>query len=79
MNDSPEVSLDLFELLQRPQIGGVRLARVDLRPGSPRHLADIDVAVPIDGVPNVLMPDKKPGNEMSTSIPSIRPEVYAAL
>jgi hypothetical protein len=41
-------SLDLFELLQGAQVGGVRLARVGLRPRSPRDLADIDVAVPVD-------------------------------
>src|SRR6266404_4466979 len=44
-------SLDLFEFLQRAQIGGVRLARIDLRPSGPRNLADIDVAVPVDREP----------------------------
>src|SRR5882762_9772406 len=44
-------SLDLFEFLQRAQIGGVRLARIDLRPGGPRNLADIDVPVPVDREP----------------------------
>src|SRR5271163_1021347 len=29
----------------------MRLARVDLRPGGPGNLADIDVAVPVDGEP----------------------------
>src|SRR5262245_54333927 len=41
-------SLDLLEFLQRAQVGGVRLARVDLRPGGPRDVADIDVAVAVD-------------------------------
>jgi hypothetical protein len=31
------------------QIGGVRLARIDLWPGGPRDFADINVAMPVDG------------------------------
>src|SRR5215831_11246315 len=48
---STQGSLDLFEFLQGAQIGGMRPARVDLRPGGPGDLADIDVAVPIDRQP----------------------------
>ena len=41
-------SLDLFELLQGAQIGGVWLPRVDLWPRRPGNLTNIDVAMSVD-------------------------------
>jgi hypothetical protein len=39
----------------------LRLTRVDLRPGGPRDLADIDVAVAVNGEP---MRREKPANSV---------------
>jgi hypothetical protein len=52
---------DLFEFLQGAQLGGLRLIRVDLRPGRPRDLPDIDVAVAVNGEP---MRREKPANSV---------------
>src|SRR6266850_731042 len=43
-----KISLDLFELLQGAQIGGMWLPRVDLWPRSPGNLTNIDVAMSVD-------------------------------
>jgi hypothetical protein len=40
-------SLDLFELLQRAEVGRVRPTWIDLRPCGPGNLADINIAVRI--------------------------------
>src|SRR5260221_5417938 len=45
----PRGSARLDQLLQAAQPVRARLVRVDLRPGRPRDLADIDVAARIDG------------------------------
>src|SRR5690242_14794488 len=37
-------SFDLFELLQRAQVDRMRLPWINLRPGSPGNLANVDVA-----------------------------------
>src|ERR1700730_6062971 len=42
-----EGSLDLFELLQRAEVGRVRPTWIDLRPCGPGNLADINIAVRI--------------------------------
>jgi hypothetical protein len=41
-------SFDLFEFLQRAQVGGMWFPRVNLRPRGPGNLADIDVAARVD-------------------------------
>jgi hypothetical protein len=46
--DHVEGSFDLFELLQRAEVGRVRPTWIDLRPCGPGNLADINIAVRID-------------------------------
>jgi hypothetical protein len=45
----PITSPALFAFLQRAQVCRVRRVRMDLRPGGPRHFADVNVAAAVDG------------------------------